>query len=284
MKQNESEYKGYGQTNYGFYMLCIVAIVAIVGIVVLINGAGKFGAYPPSQNSYVKESSNTDALAGQAVRSPRNPVQASVTPAPEYGKIKISVSDAQTYKPVQNVHAHVYDDYGRSITKANSITGTFILNNLVPGTYTAYIDAPGYQSTKYAFKIAAGYNAYGDVFLTRNSVNNGTNHSHVGSIKFTVVDNIHNKPMNLVDVVIFDSSGNFVLSTKTTSEGTVSVALKPGYYTASFSANGYYPLEFDFKLTLGQVVYRTITLKKIEAIPQNVMVYDDYEIDGKIYS
>ncbi|HEV3093511.1 MAG TPA: carboxypeptidase regulatory-like domain-containing protein [Solirubrobacteraceae bacterium] len=145
------------------------------------------------------------------------------------GAISGTVTDASTGSPIAGAYAYVYDSSGYYMTSAaTNSSGLYTTPGLPAGSYAVKFSAVGYAPFTYSGTV---------------SVSIGTTTSGIsaaltpdGAISGTVTDAAGQTDLASVGVTAYDSSGSYVTSTSTASDGSYALEnMVPGTYELEFT-------------------------------------------------
>jgi len=170
------------------------------------------------------------------------------------GQISGTVTDASTSSPVGNVEVDVYDSSGGFVSSVQTASnGTYIVPGLATGSYKVGF-VPGGTYLPQFYNGKATLTAADPVAVTAGSTTSGINAALAagGQISGTVTDASTSSPVGNVEVDLYDSSGGFLASTQSASDGTYTFPdLVTGSYKVGFVPGGnYLPQFYSGKATL----------------------------------
>ena len=173
------------------------------------------------------------------------------------GAISGTVTDASTGNPIAGAYVYVYDSSGyyyQTSATTNS-SGVYTTPGLPAGSYTVKFSATGYAPFTYS----------GTVSVSIGTTTSGINAALTpdGAISGTVTDAAGQINLASVSVTAYDSSGSYVTSTSTASDGSYTLEnMVPGTYELEFtpsSGQNYLPQYYHGESTLASADPVTVT-------------------------
>ena len=172
------------------------------------------------------------------------------------GMISGTVTDHSTGNPIAGAYAYVYDSSGYYLTYAvTSSSGAYTTPGLPAGSYTVKFSATGYAPFTYS----------GTVSVSIGTTTSGINAALTadGAISGTVTNASGQTNLASVSVTAYDSSGSYVTSTSTATDGSYTLEnMVPGTYELEFtpsSGPNYLPQYYHGESTLGSADPVTVT-------------------------
>jgi Carboxypeptidase regulatory-like domain len=165
-------------------------------------------------------------------------IDAALTASP--GQISGSVTDASTHAGIEDVVVYAYDANGNLFSSASTAAdGTYALAGLPPGLYRLGFASDGYLPQFYGGRASLA--AADPVPVTAGATTAGIDAALVtatGQISGTATDASTAKPIEKIEVTVYDATGHPVNSACTRSDGTYTLSgLAPGSYRVGFNDN-----------------------------------------------
>jgi hypothetical protein len=157
------------------------------------------------------------------------------------GGISGTVTDAATKDPLAETYVYVIDSSGDEVAEQYTDTnGNYSVTDLPPGAYSVefadYNSSAGYIQQYYNGEYTLATADPVTVAPGRTTTGIDVGMTQYGAISGTVTDGSDNEAIPNVEVEVYDSSGDIVGSSYTSSTGEYTVgALAPGVYHVSFS-------------------------------------------------
>ncbi|MED4051937.1 carboxypeptidase regulatory-like domain-containing protein [Priestia megaterium] len=238
--------------------IAIVRTIAGIPVIVASTATDEIGNYTVTglqPGSYAITGSATDFALNTvgAIVVSDQVTQADITLSPLVGTISGSIIDIQG-SPVtgSNIQVRVFDQSGLLLqTLVAQSDGSFLINNLSPGSYQLTILAPNFEATTISGVVAADQITTLNVPLTPNP----------GTVRGQVINEVTGNPIVNAIVSITNINGLPIGSTVTDSNGNFSIPnLPPTNVTVSAIASDFGSSSRSVILTSGETVTTTLSL------------------------